>query len=160
LIVPRRSGLSVAGCLAVVVASLVPAAVMAGDDFLAAHGYSVGSMLDSTRVIKGGTSDKALLRVKAGDASSERVYVGLAADGKTVARILTEEDTADRNACARRLGETARDLRGRFPKIAFYALDDADMYYLDERIANLACVAGVKGVIFRVDRWDERLLAK
>jgi hypothetical protein len=144
------------GCTAVLLS--VPA--WADDDLLSAHGYRVGSVLDQSRVIEHAGGDEPVLLVKAAGSSSKRVYVELGADAKTIVRVVVEEDTADRNACATRKAETEKSLKAAFPKLGYYALENADMYFDGDRIVSLSCVEHEGGASFRVDRWDSRLLPK
>jgi len=134
--------------------------VFAGDDLLADQGYRVGTPFDPAQRAGGAGGSKPLFPVTPATGSAVRVFVELAPDGKTIARVLTEEASADRNGCARRMAETVKGLRAAHPKLAFYALDDADMYYIDQRIVNISCVDRGQGVTLRIDRWDERLLGK
>jgi hypothetical protein len=112
------------------------------EDIAAAYGYTLGMPISEVQVLSTKPADygNTLYVVKPATGSDmEEVLLGTGKDGRQVTRIIGRSRSMPATSCFSILSKTVDRLRQRYPNSGYYALDDSDMLYQEDRNILLSC---------------------
>ena len=122
---------------------LLPLCVRA-DGINTAYGYTLGMSISDVQVLAtrpGDYGDTLHVVKPAAGSDVETVLLGTGKDGRRVARIIGRSELMPTTHCFTQLAKTVENLRQRYPGSGYYALDDSDMIFQQERNILLSCQA-------------------
>jgi hypothetical protein len=128
-----------------VMSVLLPVTVQA-EEIGAAYGYTLGMPMRDVQVLSTQAAEygDTLYVVKpaantATDSGVQTVLLGTGKDGRHVARIIGRSPPMPASNCFSQLARTVAGLRQRHPDSGYYAMDDNDMIYQQNRSILLSC---------------------
>jgi hypothetical protein len=139
---------------------LVPWSAQA-EEIGAAYGYTLGMPMSEVKVLSTETSeygDTLHVVQPAADSGVDKVLLGASKDGEHVALIMGRSKEMAATDCPAQFASARDRLRKRYPDAGYYAMDDTDMIYRQNRNILISCeVEGDKARLV-IEYRDDRLL--
>jgi hypothetical protein len=138
----------------------MPLAVQA-EEISTAYGYTLGMPMGQVKVLSKEASeygDTLHVVQPAADTGMEKVLLGTSKDGQRVAIIMGRGKAVPATDCPAMFASARDSIRKRYPEAGYYAMDDTDMIYQQERNILISCQVEGDQARLVIEYRDDRLL--